>query len=144
MSVGPILLAGDAKEFPRSLLEEAARLARVHGTTVYVLQLMRIWGTGLGVPHPGLMPNKQEKEVALQTVRDATAYFAKHHVAIDQHRITATRNPVKTILREAKRIDAERIVMVRAPKGRLRPVIATDYGRITRRAHVPVDLIDVA
>jgi nucleotide-binding universal stress UspA family protein len=143
VSTGPLLLAGDGRPFPEELLDEAGRLARVHGVPVSLVQPLRIWGSGLGIPHPGLMPNAQEKEAALETVRQATAYLERRRVPLAGHRITATRRPIRAILREAQRIDATRIVMARVPKGPLRPEIATDHGRVSRAARVPVDLVDV-
>jgi nucleotide-binding universal stress UspA family protein len=143
VSAGPLLLAGDGKAFPEDLLDEAARLARVHHVPVSVMQLLRIWGSGLGIPHPGLLPNAEEKEAALETVRRATAYLERRGVPLAGHRITATRRPTRAILREAERVGAARIVMARVPKGPLRPEIATDHGRVLRSAHVPVDLVDV-
>ncbi len=144
MTAGPILLAGDGRPFPKALLDEAGRLAHVHGSPVSVMQLLRIWGSGLGIPHPGLLPNAQEKEAALESVRIATAYLEKRRVPLAGHRITATRRPTRAILREAERTGATRIVMARVPKGPLRPEIATDHGRVARRAGVPVDVVQVA
>lgn len=143
MSPGPLLLVGNGSAFPEELLDEAGRLARVHGVPVSVMQLLRIWGSGLGIPHPGLLPNAQEKEASLETVRQAVAYLERRRVPLAGHRISATRRPTRAILREAERIDAARIVMARVPKGPLRPEIATDHGRVARSARVPVDVVDV-
>ncbi len=47
-----------------------------------VLQIMRIWGTGLGLPHPGLKPNKAEQDRAIETLNDALEYVAKRKIPI--------------------------------------------------------------
>lgn len=138
-----ILLAGDGRPFRDDVLRETARIAADRGAEVCVLQLMTIWGTGLGLPHPGLMPNRREKEAALGTVRDAVAALERRRVPLGHHRITATRTPAKAILRESRRIGAELIVMgQRAPRGRLHGLLWRDDARqVARRAAIEVRLI---
>ncbi len=138
-----ILLAGDGRPFHHDVLREAASLAREHDAEVSVLQLLTIWGTGLGLPHPGLMPNRQEKEAALETVRAAVATLERLRVPLATHRITATRRPARTVVREARRIGAAMVVMGEAPRrGRLHRLLWRDEPRqVARRAPMEVRLV---
>ena len=141
-----ILLAGDGREFDDRVLAHAAELARRNDGVVCLIQLLRVWGTGLGLPHPGLLPNRQEKEAALASVHRAERYLERRRVPLDARRITATRRPARAILREAGAVGADVIVMGRGrPRGRVGRLLWTDDPRtVARRAAVPVRLVPEA
>jgi len=138
-----ILLAGDGRSFREDVLREVARLAAERDAEVSVLQLLTIWGTGLGLPHPGLMPNRQEKAAALESVRAAVGTLERLDVPLGDHRITATRRPAKVIVREARSIGADLIVMGEASRrGLLHRLLWRDDSRqVARRAPVEVRLV---
>ncbi len=140
---GRILLAGDGRPFRDDVLEEVATLAAERDADACVLQLLTIWGTGLGLPHPGLMPNSQEKAAALETVRTAVTTLERLGVPLGDHRITATRRPAKAIVRQARTIGAEVIVMGQAPaRGPLHSLLWRDDARqVARRAPMEVRLV---
>jgi nucleotide-binding universal stress UspA family protein len=137
-----ILIASTGSAFDRAVLDRAVEMARKRNAKVSVLQIMRIWGTGLGLPHPALKPNKGERQHAIETLNDALEYVAKRKIPISGQQIIGTRSPAKVILREAARIGAGTIVMgapARARRG--------DWGwqneahRVARKAPIEVVLV---
>jgi nucleotide-binding universal stress UspA family protein len=137
-----IMVASTGKAFERDVLDRAIELARKRGAKISVLQIMRIWGTGLGIPHPGLRPNKRERDFAIDTLNDALEYVAKRKIPISGQQIVGTRSPAKVILREAARLGVGTIVMG-APAKRRR----TDWRwhnepyRVARKAQAEVVLV---
>jgi nucleotide-binding universal stress UspA family protein len=105
-----VLLASERRPFSRDALLAAETLAEKHGARVTVLMIMRIWGTGLGVPHSGLLPNRSEREEAARQVGDAVEYLERHGLQASGHAI-GTRKPSKVIVREALARHCDVIVM---------------------------------
>ena len=58
-----ILLAGSGGPFAPEVLDEAVRLAEERDAKVSVLQVLRVWGTSLGLAHPALKPNAREQRL---------------------------------------------------------------------------------
>jgi nucleotide-binding universal stress UspA family protein len=137
-----ILLAGGGGPFPPEVLEETVRLAEERNGKVAVLQLLRVWGTGLGLPHPALRPNKGEQDAAVDTLDEALDYLAAHDVPTAGQMIIGTRNPAKAILRHIDRT-ASSLVVMGAPAKRRRG--DWNWGnepyRVARKASVEVVLI---
>jgi nucleotide-binding universal stress UspA family protein len=137
-----ILIASTGRKFERAVLDRAIEMARKRNAKVSVLQIMRIWGTGLGLPHPALKPNKAEQEHAIETLNDALEYVAKRKIPISGQQIIGTRNPAKVILREAERLGVGAIVMGAPAKAR-----RGDWGwqneahRVAKKAPIEVILV---
>src|SRR5579864_4758220 len=97
-----ILLASTGKPFDRSVIDEAVTVARTPRSFVHVLSIARIWGTGLGIQHPGLYPTKREWQEQLDVVGSAVRSLKK--AGLDARGgVIATRNASKVIAREAAR-----------------------------------------
>jgi nucleotide-binding universal stress UspA family protein len=124
------------------VLAEAARLATEHGAKVSVLQILRIWGTGLGLPHPSLQPNRQERIAASDALDDACAALEERGVVLTGRQVIKTRKPAKITAAEAERLGCD-LVVVGVPRGRLRSDLSWEgQGRkIARRTDVPVHLV---
>jgi nucleotide-binding universal stress UspA family protein len=102
---------------------------------VSVLQLLRVWGSGLGLPHPGLKPNVRERQVADSSVRAAVAYLDRRGVEISGKHVIPTRNPAKAVLREADRIGAHLVVMGAPARRRIGDLTwANEPHRVARQA----------
>ena len=112
------------------------------GAKVGVLQLLRVWGTGLGLPHPALKPNRQEQQAALDTVDAAIAHLEAHDVPLAGRLIIGTRNPAKAILLHVERTAAN-VVVMEAPAKRRRGDWnwANEAYRVARKAPVEVVLV---
>lgn len=138
-----VLLASEGRRFTEDVIDLAAGLADPRGGRVRVLTIARLWGTGLGLPHPGLRPNKREMAEHEDNVAQAIRRLKKAGVSADGH-IVASRKPGKSILAEAGRLDSGVIVMGADPR---RTWLVRDFMwsqepyRVHRRASVPTHLI---
>jgi nucleotide-binding universal stress UspA family protein len=139
-----VLLASEGRKLSPEAVAFAADLARGSGTQVRVLSFARIWGTSLGIPAPGLLPNKQEWQAQRDLVADAVRGLKRLDVAADGH-VLGARNPTKFILREAQRLGVDAIVM--GGDGRRPWLIANmlwsqEPYRVQRRAKIPVYVVE--
>jgi nucleotide-binding universal stress UspA family protein len=140
--VARILLVSEKPPFSDEVVAEAVRLARELDGRVSILQLMKIWGSGLGLPHPGLKPNRQEQQAAWDSVAAVEAELRRQGVEITGKRMLGTRNPAKVILREAARLGSDVIVMADKPGGPVRDLlIANEPHRVARKATMQVHLV---
>jgi nucleotide-binding universal stress UspA family protein len=111
---------------------------------VRVFSIARIWGTGLGMPMPGLLPTKPEWDEQRGHVAEAVKALRRRGVKAEGH-VTATRKAGKRIVREAEIADCDVIVMGASPA---RHWFVGDFlwsqepQRVRRRARVPVVLVE--
>ena len=137
-----ILLAGSGGPFATEVLDEAVRLAEEQDAKISVLQVLRVWGTGLGLPHPALKPNASEQQAALDTVSAALDHLEAHDVPVSGQLIIGTRHPARSILRHIDRTGMHMVVMGAPAKRRLGDWSwANEPYRVARRARVPVVLV---
>lgn len=138
-----VLVVSMGGPFADAVVDRAIELARPTGARVSVLHMLRIWGTGLGLPHPSLRPNPQEVRAGAEAVAAAEARVRAAGLPISGAKQLTTRKPAKIIAHEARWIGADVIVLPR-PQGR-----ASRLGwdgealRLPRKAHCPVVLVDV-
>jgi nucleotide-binding universal stress UspA family protein len=140
LGVERVLLASEGRPIPESALELAAQLASRGGGRVHVFSVARVWGTGLGLPNPGLLPNKGEWDEQREIVRDAVEALKRRGVDATGH-VLATRKATKRIISEAVRLDCGAIVMgADAPRNRLLADLmwSQEPYRVQRRAALPV------
>jgi len=107
--VGTVLLASEGRAFSTAAIERAAALA-APGAKVEVLSIARIWGTAFGFPNPWLLPSRHEWEAQRVHVDQAISALARRGVKATG-RVIGHRNAAKKIAVEARRIEAEAIVM---------------------------------
>lgn len=142
--VRAILLASEEREIPRAAIDFAARMARERDVPVHVFTIARVWGTSFGFPNPGLMPTKAEWDKQHEVVNKAVARLRRKGVDADG-RVVGTRAGAKRIVREARRLGCDAIVMgADAPRSRLvRDFMwSQEPYRVKRRARdIPVYLI---
>ncbi len=138
-----VLLASEGREIPGAAVELAAELARRNHAPVYVFSIARVWGTGLGLPMPGLLPTKAEWDVQNDLVRTAVRALRKRGLRAEG-RVVGTRKGSKRIVAEAARLGCGAIVM---GADRERNRIVGDFSwsqepyRVRRRARVPVYVV---
>lgn len=94
-----VILASTGKPFSAAAIERAAELA--NGSRIRVVTVARIHGFAFGLQHPGLMPNKKEKDTAQAVVTDAIKALHKRGLAADGE-VVITRSPGKAFARSAK------------------------------------------
>ncbi len=126
-----VLLATTESSFSAEAIRLAAQVAG--DTSVAVVVITRIHGYALGIPNPGLLPTRQEQDIAKQAVAEAVRALRRHGVAADGQ-VAATRTAAKTISRIAQVRHARHIVMDRSDRGsRLRRLIEGDPAAGLRR-----------
>ena len=138
-----LLLASEGRAISPAAIELAARVAHRGGGEVHVFCVVRVWGTGLGLPNPGLMPTKGEWDEQRAVVGDAVKALERQGVKATGH-VLATRKATKRIVDEAGRLGCGAIVMAAdAPRNRLLAdfMWSQEPYRVRRRAKVPVYLV---
>jgi nucleotide-binding universal stress UspA family protein len=143
LAVQALLVASEGRPIPDAAVTLAVDIARSNNARVYVFSIARVWGTGLGLPMPGLLPTKAEWDVQNESVRKAVMALRKRGVKAEG-RVVGTRRSGKRIVAEAARLGCGAIVMG-ADKQRNRLVGDFSWSqepyRVRRRARVPVYLV---
>jgi nucleotide-binding universal stress UspA family protein len=143
LAVRAVLLASEQREIPRAAVDLAARIAKRSGAPVHVFSIARIWGTSLGFPNPGLMPSKREWDEARSVADKAVRRLRKKGIDADG-RVVGTRAGAKRIVKEARRLGCDAIVMgADPPRGRFVGdfMWSQEPYRVRRRADLPVYLV---
>jgi nucleotide-binding universal stress UspA family protein len=143
LSVRAVLLASEDREIPTSVIDLAARIAKRSNAPVHVFTIARVWGTSFGFPNPGLQPTRQEWARQRHNVEKAIGRLERKGVEA-RGRVVGTRAGAKRIVKEAKRLDCDVIVMAADPPRHplLRNFMwSQEPHRVKRRARVPVLLV---
>lgn len=138
-----VLLASEGRAFTRDVIDATLQLIRDDEAHVRVLVIARLWGTGLGFPHPGLRPSKHEMAEYQAHVAYAVKSISDASVSVDSHIIT-TRHPCKSILKEARRQNSDVVVMGADARRRwfIRDFMwSQEPYRVRRQARIPIRLI---
>jgi nucleotide-binding universal stress UspA family protein len=143
LAVRAVLLASESREIPTSAIDLAARIAKRSGAPVHVFTIARIWGTSYGFPNPGLQPTKREWEEQRHNVEKAVGRLERKGVEA-RGRVVGTRAGAKRIVKEAKRLGCDAIVMGADPKAS--PLIRNfmwgqEPYRVRSRTSIPVFLV---
>ncbi len=142
-----VLIASDGRPIPRRVIDFAADLAtsgRKRKASVHVFSVARIYGTSLGMPMPGLLPNRQEWDAQRELVAKAVRALKQRGLRSEGH-VVATRNATKNILKTAERYYCDVIVMAADPRrhallGDL--MWSQEAYRVERRSPLPVYLVE--
>jgi hypothetical protein len=127
-----ILLASSGKPFTDAAIAEAARLAGgLPGARIRVITIARIHGTSFGLQHPGLMPNKREKDAAQAIVTRAIKSLQRSGLKADGE-IVITRSPAKSFTKAARAAGASHVVLDNPPGGPLARLDAAATARYLR------------
>lgn len=138
-----ILLASEGRKISPAAVAFAAWLAKNAGGAVHVLSIARVWGTSLGLPHPGLMPNKREWQAQHDLVAEALKGLKRQGIE-GTGQVLSSRNAGKRILKEARQRNIDAIVMgADGPRHWLvnDMIWSQEPYRIRRLADMPVYLI---
>jgi nucleotide-binding universal stress UspA family protein len=109
-----ILLASEGKAIPVEAIDFAANLAQKAKAPVHVFLIARIWGSGFGLPHPGLMPTKREWQAQHDSVAEVVRQLKRRGVDATGG-VVSTRNASGRILAEIKRRAPDAVVMAAPP-----------------------------
>jgi nucleotide-binding universal stress UspA family protein len=111
-----VLLASTGRPFTDAAITEAVRLAG--GGRVRVVTIARIHGSSFGLQHPGLMPNKKEKDAAQAIVTKAIKTLQRSGLKADGE-VVITRSPARSFTRAARSAGASHVVLDTPPGGPL-------------------------
>jgi len=124
-----VLLASTGKTFTDAAIAEAARLAgSLDGGRVRVITVARVHGSAFGLQHPGLMPNKREKDAAQAIVTKAIRSLQRSGLKADGE-VVITRSPARSFTRAARTAGASHVVLDSPPGG---PLTRLDAGATAR------------
>jgi hypothetical protein len=126
-----VLLATDGRRpLSAEAIERAAALASPRG--VAVLAIAKIHGTQFGLPHPGLMPTRDEVDLRRGWIADAIAVLERRGVDADGQ-LAATRKPIKLIAKVALARSVEHVVVDAGTATGVRRMIEGETGIDVRR-----------
>jgi hypothetical protein len=140
-----VLLASDGRrDFSQRAVAQAAALAG--SGPVAVVTIAKIYGTQFGMPHPGLLPNKQELAERHGWVEGAIRQLKKSGIAADGQ-VAATRRPTKKLAAVAQ-VRGVTVVVIdeTTAKGVRRLIegdVGTDLRRKLRRTGIAVEVVPV-
>jgi alkylated DNA nucleotide flippase Atl1 len=105
-----VLIASNGVPIPGAAIRSALRMAR--GGSVAVVTIARLYGSGLGLQNPGLMPSRREMAAQHDIVEQAVALLEKGGVEA-WGQIAVSRKPAKTIAAAAEARSVEHVIVVR-------------------------------
>jgi hypothetical protein len=131
-----VLLASAGAPFSKSAIRRAGELAA--GEPIAVLTILTVYGSAFGLPNPGLMPTRRERDEQFAVVQRAIRQLEKQGCAVDGQ-VAATRSGARMIAKVARTRQVRYVVMdERAGTGVRgltdRTVISTVRRRLGERA----------
>jgi nucleotide-binding universal stress UspA family protein len=125
-----VLLASSGSPFSRAAVRRARDLAG--DGPVAVLSILKVYGSQFGLPNPGLMPTRREREEQLAIVQRAITDLEGRGCSADGQ-VAATRSAGRTIAKVAKARNVRYVVMDDQPHTGVRKVIEGELTNIVRR-----------
>jgi hypothetical protein len=125
-----VLVVTAEASFSQATIRRAAQLAA--GEPVTVMVVARMHGSGLGLPHPGLLPTSAERESYRRLVAGAMAALEKLGCPAYGH-ISVTRTAARSIARIAKAREVRALVVEAHPVHPARRLIEGDLPKELRR-----------
>lgn len=136
-----LLVSTGGARFPDAVMRRTIELATPEHAKITVLGIARVYGTSLGLPHPGLKPTMREWEDQRTVVNEAADELRARGFDV---RVAASksRNAPKMIARWGKAKNFHAIVLADPDRPRLRRLIEGDLTReIQRRCEIPVHAV---
>ena len=125
-----VLLASSGEPFSRAAVRRARELAA--GEPVAVLSILKVYGSQFGLPNPGLMPTRSEREEQLAIVQRAITDLQARGCTADGQ-VAATRSAGRTIAKVARARQVRYVVLDALPVTGVRRVIEGELANIVRR-----------
>jgi hypothetical protein len=129
-SQAAVLLASSGAPFTRAAMRRAKELA--DGQPVAVLSILKVYGSSFGLPNPGLMPTRRERDEQLKNVKLAIHELEKRGVTVDGQ-VAATRSAGRTIAKVARTRKVSYVVMDTQPVTGIRRLIEGEIANNVRR-----------
>ena len=125
-----VLLASSGAPFSRAAVRRARELAG--SEPIAVLSILKVYGSQFGLPNPGLLPTRREREEQLAIVQRALTDLEKRGCTADGQ-VAATRSAGRTIAKVARARGVRYVVMDERPAAGLRRVVEGEIANIVRR-----------
>jgi hypothetical protein len=135
-----VLLASSGAPFTRAATRRARELAA--GGPVAVISIVKVYGSAFGLPNPGLMPTRREREEQVAIVDRAIRDLERQGCTADGQ-VTATRGAGKAIARAARARQVSYVVMDACPATGMRRVMEGQVAAIVRRRLRGAAVLDV-
>jgi hypothetical protein len=103
-----VLLASAGAPFSKSAIRRARELAG--GEPIAVLTILTVYGSAFGLPNPGLMPTRRERDEQFGNVQKAIRQLEKQGCSVDGQ-VAATRSGARMIAKVARARQARYVVM---------------------------------
>ncbi len=125
-----VLLASSGEPFSKAAVRRARELAA--GEPVAVLSILKIYGSTFGLPNPGLLPTRREREEQFANVRKAINQLERSGCTADGQ-IAATRSAGRMIAKVARARQVRVVVMDDSAESGVRRVIEGSVTSTVRR-----------
>ena len=125
-----VLLASSGSPFSRAAVRRAYELAGAE--PVAVLSIVKVYGSQFGLPNPGLMPTRREREEQLTVVRRAIEALERRGCTADGQ-VAATRSAGRMIAKVARARKVRYVVMDSPTATGIRRIIEGELTGIVRR-----------
>ena len=125
-----VLLASSGAPFSKAAVRRARELAA--GEPVAVLSILKIYGSTFGLPNPGLLPTRREREEQFANVNGAISQLERSGCTADGQ-IAATRSAGRMIAKVARVRQVRVVVMDDSAESGVRRVIEGSVTSTVRR-----------
>ena len=125
-----VLLASSGGAFRTESIELAAKLA--NRGPVGIVIIAKVYGSSFGLPNPGLMPTKRERQDATDRVDAAIKQLRKLGIRADGQ-VLITRNIASGIAKVATARTANHVVIETPSQGAVRGFLEGNYESAIRR-----------
>jgi hypothetical protein len=139
-----VLLASSGAPFSKAAVRRARELAA--GEPVAVLSILKIYGSTFGLPNPGLLPTRREREEQFANVSKAISQLERSGCTADGQ-IAATRSAGRMIAKVARVRQVRVVVMDDSAESGVRRVIEGSVTGIVRRrlaGRADIELVSAA
>jgi nucleotide-binding universal stress UspA family protein len=139
-----VLLASSGAPFSKAAVRRARELAA--GEPVAVLSILKIYGSTFGLPNPGLLPTRREREEQFANVSKAINQLERSGCTADGQ-IAATRSAARTIARVARVRQVRVVVMDDSAESGVRRAIEGSVTSTVRRrlaGRADIELVSAA
>jgi nucleotide-binding universal stress UspA family protein len=125
-----VLLASSGGPISRAAARRARDLAA--GQPIAVISILRVYGSAFGLPNPGLMPTRRERDEQVAIVDRAIRDLERLGCTADGQ-VTSTRSAGRAIANAARARQVGYVVMDAVPATGLRRVLEGELTAIIRR-----------
>lgn len=115
-----VVLASTGQPLSDTAIDRATSLAE--GAAAAVVSIARVHGSAFGLPNPGLLPSRREREEQRTIVSAAITELGRRNVEADGQ-VIITRNAGRAITRVARSRGASYVVLDTSRPGRLRRLL---------------------